>query len=247
MHIHSSLIGYETKPEQHWIKEQDVIQFAIATGTPISVFKNIGTAHKSGHNLFIVPPTFVTRFRGHFDCMDQLYDEIELKSSNSFILHADQSYMFTQPIYTKTLIRSRWRISSIQKLPPPKRLAIVTLEQIIDDFQGQRLITGQSSLIFQEIGNDNYSISKEPIEAPHSQTAQFPQGNNTQVKTQITQEMINNYAIVSNDDNPIHVDKAAAKIAGLSGTVAHGMLSMAILGQLAYQWLKRTKKRRSIH
>lgn len=44
----------------------------------------------------------------------------------------------------------------------------------------------------------------------------------------ITDELIENYAAASNDMNPIHLDKHAAKTAGFSDKVAHGMLSMAI-------------------
>jgi acyl dehydratase len=47
------------------------------------------------------------------------------------------------------------------------------------------------------------------------------------------------YAAASGDFNPIHYDTLAAREAGLEGVVAHGMLSMALLGQLTYGWLSR--------
>ena len=45
------------------------------------------------------------------------------------------------------------------------------------------------------------------------------------------------FAGASGDHNPIHVDEEAAKGSGLPGTIVHGMLSMAILGQLLTQWV----------
>jgi acyl dehydratase len=53
----------------------------------------------------------------------------------------------------------------------------------------------------------------------------------------VTQEQINAYADVSGDHNPIHLDPAVARSVGLEGTIAHGMLSMAFLGQTLTDWL----------
>jgi len=41
---------------------------------------------------------------------------------------------------------------------------------------------------------------------------------------EVTEAEIHAYAVISGDDNPIHVDKGAAMAAGLSTTCAHGML-----------------------
>src|SRR5262249_34858500 len=54
---------------------------------------------------------------------------------------------------------------------------------------------------------------------------------------QVTQTQINAYADVSGDHNPIHVNTEAARAVGLDGTIAHGMLSMAFVGQVLTNWL----------
>ncbi len=51
------------------------------------------------------------------------------------------------------------------------------------------------------------------------------------VKPPITQEQLNRYANASGDHNPIHLDEEAARRVGLDSVIAHGMLSMAFLGQ----------------
>jgi acyl dehydratase len=51
------------------------------------------------------------------------------------------------------------------------------------------------------------------------------------VKPAITQEQLRRYAEASGDYNPIHLDGHAAQQVGLDGVIAHGMLSMAFLGQ----------------
>jgi len=55
------------------------------------------------------------------------------------------------------------------------------------------------------------------------------------VKPPIAQEQLQRYAAASGDYNPIHLDPAAARSVGLDGVIAHGMLSMAFLGQFVNQ------------
>ncbi len=57
------------------------------------------------------------------------------------------------------------------------------------------------------------------------------------VKPPITQEQLRRYADASGDHNPIHLDEEVARRVGLNGVIAHGMLSMAFLGQLLEQQL----------
>jgi len=57
----------------------------------------------------------------------------------------------------------------------------------------------------------------------------------TMVKPPIMQEQLNRYAAASGDFNPIHLNEEAAHRVGLDGIIAHGMLSMAFLGQYVSQ------------
>jgi acyl dehydratase len=56
-------------------------------------------------------------------------------------------------------------------------------------------------------------------------------------KPPITQEQLRRYAEASGDYNPIHLDEQAARRVGLDSVIAHGMLSMAFLGQFVNQQL----------
>ncbi|GAC1565399.1 MAG: MaoC family dehydratase [Ktedonobacteraceae bacterium] len=51
------------------------------------------------------------------------------------------------------------------------------------------------------------------------------------VKHPVTQQQLRRYAEASGDFNPIHLDAEAARRVGLESVIAHGMLSMAFLGQ----------------
>jgi acyl dehydratase len=52
----------------------------------------------------------------------------------------------------------------------------------------------------------------------------------------LTQEQIGAYAEASGDRNPIHLDADFARSVGLPGTIAHGLLDMAILAEAVARW-----------
>jgi acyl dehydratase len=52
----------------------------------------------------------------------------------------------------------------------------------------------------------------------------------------VSQEQIDAYAQASGDHNPIHVDPEFARSVGLPGTIAHGLLDMAILTESVARW-----------
>jgi acyl dehydratase len=54
-----------------------------------------------------------------------------------------------------------------------------------------------------------------------------------EVRHTFTREEIARYAAASGDHNPIHLDDEFARSVGLPGVIAHGMLQMGILANLA--------------
>lgn len=52
----------------------------------------------------------------------------------------------------------------------------------------------------------------------------------------ITQEQINQYAEVSDDRNPLHIDQEFAKTTTFKGTIAHGLLSAAFLNEMMVKY-----------
>ena len=53
----------------------------------------------------------------------------------------------------------------------------------------------------------------------------------------IIQEQINAYAEASGDHNPIHLDPDFARMVGLPGSIAHGLLDMAVLAEALGRWV----------
>lgn len=58
----------------------------------------------------------------------------------------------------------------------------------------------------------------------------------TTLSRTVTQEQINAYAEASGDPNPIHTNEEFARMVGLPGTIAHGMLNMGILAEAVARW-----------
>ncbi len=58
----------------------------------------------------------------------------------------------------------------------------------------------------------------------------------TPLQRTVTQAQISAYADASGDHNPIHVDPEFARSVGLPGTIAHGLLDMAILTEAVARW-----------
>ncbi|MFZ3590629.1 MaoC family dehydratase [Bacillus sp. DJP31] len=54
----------------------------------------------------------------------------------------------------------------------------------------------------------------------------------------VTPDMISNYAKVSGDYNPIHLNKVAAMDAGFPSEIAHGMLTMGMSTKLFFPFLE---------
>jgi acyl dehydratase len=52
-----------------------------------------------------------------------------------------------------------------------------------------------------------------------------------------TREQIKAYADASGDQNPIHQDDDIAKVVGLPGVIAHGMLNYGLMSRAITDWL----------
>ena len=52
----------------------------------------------------------------------------------------------------------------------------------------------------------------------------------------IDRELLKRYADASGDHNPIHQDEEFAKSVGLPDVIAHGMLTMALVGKYVTDW-----------
>lgn len=227
MPLDPTLVGHETPTQTFTIHAADVRQFADAIGDANAIFHDAEQARAAGFPAELATPTFVTRFRVPFG-------EIGLDPERSQVLHAEQEYEYARPLHAGDQVVVWHRLASLRQSGRGGGTAIMTIEALGDLPDGARIFTGRSTVIVREGQPDAAAADRQ--RAPRSLTA--PAGEAIGPLTKhVTQAQINAYADASGDHNPIHVDPAVARSVGLDGTIAHGMLSMAFLGELVTDWL----------
>jgi acyl dehydratase len=237
MPLDPSLVGHETNPQTGTITDDAVRQFADAIHDTNPIFHDPAAAERAGFADIPTPPTFITRFRVAFA-------EAGLDPERSQVLHGEQEYTYTRPLVVGDTLTVRHRIASLRQSARAGGMAIMTLEQLADAPDGQQVALGKATLIVRDTppesatGEAGTVASGAGAGASAGKQPATPQGAAipTLVK-HVTQEQINAYADASGDHNPIHLDPAKARAVGLSGTIAHGMLSMAFVGQTLTDWL----------
>lgn len=216
--------GRQTPTQSALVTAEDIRRFAEAVGDKNPVFRDEPAAHAAGFNGIPVQPTFITRF--HVEFADAGLDPIHTQ-----VLHGEQEYTYQRPIVAGDALAVRYVVSSVRQTRRADGMAILTLEQQCDDSAGQRLATGKATIIVRDMqptGSGETTTGKQQADAEGQRIPDLTK--------QVTQEQINAYADVSGDHNPIHLDSAVARSVGLEGTIAHGMLSMAFLGQALTDW-----------
>jgi acyl dehydratase len=237
MPLDPNLVGHETQPQTDTVRAEDIRQFADAVGDGNPIFHDQAAAQHAGYDAIAAMPTFVTRFRVPFA-------EIGLDTERAQVLHGDQEYTYTRPFTAGVALTVRHRVASIRQTRRADNMAIIEIEQRGDGADGQRVVTGRATVIVRDAQASQAARAVADVgegaesAAPSRKARQEPQGEAIpSLAKRITQEQIDAYAEVSGDHNPIHLNPEAARAVGLDGTIAHGMLSMAFLGQLLTDWL----------
>lgn len=226
MGLDPSLIGRETRPEMATIAAEDISAFADAIGDPSAVFRDEAAARAAGYAHIPAPPTYITRFRVPFA-------EAGLDVEHAQVLHGEQEYTYERPLYVGDGVKVWHKIASLRQAGRGG-MAVMTLEQYCDTHAGERIATGKAVVIVRETPAELTATTSAGSGVRRTERAGPALGPLTK---HVTQRQIDAYAVVSRDFNPIHVDPAAARAVGLDGTIAHGMLAMAFLGQVTTDWL----------
>ena len=233
MPLDPSLVGHETHGETGTITAEDVRAFAEAAGDTNPVFRDPAAAQLAGFPNIPALPTFVTRFRVPFA-------EAGLDPDHSQVLHGEQEYVYTRPLYAGDTLSVRHRVASIRQSTRAGGMAVMTIEALGDTPDGERIVTGRATVIVRDAPPEAGAGAAGAAAASGAGgggKARPMEGEAIPTLTKyVTQEQINAYADVSGDHNPIHINPEAARAVGLDGTIAHGMLSMAFVGQMLTDW-----------
>lgn len=231
MPLDSSLVGREMQPLTGAVHVDDIRHFADAIGDSNPIFHDPAAAELAGFRAMPATPTFVTRFHISFA-------EAGLDPEHSQVLHAEQEYEYARPLYAGDTFTARYRVASIRQSGRTGGMAIMSIE-LQGDVANEHVVTGHATLIVRDAPPDGGAGAGAAANASKpARPAAEPQGETIPALTKhITQQQIDAYADVSGDHNPIHLNPEAARAVGLDGTIAHGMLNMAFLGQMLTDWL----------
>jgi acyl dehydratase len=233
MPLDPGLVGHETSSQTGTIATEDIGRFADAIGDNNPLFRDAAAAERTGFPGVPVPPTFVTRFRVSFA-------DAGLDPTRSQVLHGGQEYEYARPVCAGETLSVRHRVASIRQSGRGD-MAVMTLEQLGDAGDGTRVATGRATVIVRDGAPSAGAAAGAAAGGATKGLPKAPAGEQIPSLTKhVTQVQIDAYADVSGDHNPIHIDPQAARAVGLDGTIAHGMLSMAFLGQLLTDWLTAT-------
>lgn len=218
-------VGRQTPTQSALVTAEDILRFAEAVGDENPIFRDEAVARAAGFSGVPAQPTFITRF--HVEFADAGLDPVHTQ-----VLHGEQEYTYQRPIVAGDSLMVRYVVSSVRQTRRADGMAILTLEQRCDDSAGQRLATGKATIIVRDMSPDGSGETTAGKQLPD------PEGQRiADLTKRVTQRQINDYADISGDHNPIHIDPEVARSVGLEGTIAHGMLSMVFLGQTLTDWL----------
>src|SRR5215469_13911624 len=142
MVVDQSLVGHETRPEQVLVTAEDIRAFAEAIGDANPIFRDETAAKQVGYAHIPVPPTFITRLRVPFA-------EAGLDPARDQILHGEQEYQYARPLFAGDIILGRHRVATIRQSGRGD-MAVMTLEQLCDSPNGERVATGKATLVVRQ-------------------------------------------------------------------------------------------------
>src|SRR5262249_58324619 len=142
MPLDPALVGHETRPQTGTIAAEDIGRFADAVGDTNAIYHDAAAAERAGYRAIPALPTFVTRFRVPFA-------EAGLDPEHSQVLHGEQEYEYTRPLYAGDTLVVRHRVASLRQ-SGRGGMAIMTLEQLGDTSAGERVVTGRATVIVRD-------------------------------------------------------------------------------------------------
>ncbi|MBI4566469.1 MAG: SDR family NAD(P)-dependent oxidoreductase [Planctomycetes bacterium] len=200
--LRPELAGKKYRASAVWIRPETIRQYAAATDDPNPRFRE-GMA---------VPPVFPVTL------VNELFEQVLTDDHGgdlSRMVHGEQRIQFRRPLRPWDLLVPRAEIAGIEEKETGQ---ILHVDQILYR-EGEPVVELRSSLFFRS------GSSKKPVESGAELKGEFSRT----VAVRADQPV--RYAEASGDFNPIHIDPAAARAAGLPGIILQGLCTMAFAGQ----------------
>lgn len=143
MAINPDYLGREyPAPEAYEVTRVKIREFAEAINDPNPLYADPASAREAGHPDLIAPPTFpiILGMAGS----SQAIADPELGVDFSRVVHGDQSFRYSRPVYAGDLLSSVTRITGVKALGGNE---LLTLETDAHDAEGGHVVTASMMLV----------------------------------------------------------------------------------------------------
>jgi NAD(P)-dependent dehydrogenase (short-subunit alcohol dehydrogenase family)/acyl dehydratase/putative sterol carrier protein len=197
-------------------RPEEIKAYALATNDP--------NPHYLGEKEpWVAPPIFpVKLFK---DAMFKPLTDPGLNVDLLRLVHGEQDMRFHRPIRPWDLVTTRAVVHSIEDKSSGQILRLLQKGFV----EGELAVEALTSLFIRgtkKAGGEKKEEEKAPEKRPELAFS---------VSMKVDEDQTRRYAAASGDDNPIHLDPAVAKMAGLPGIIVHGLCTMAFTSRAIVQ------------
>ena len=205
MALNREWLGKTIEGEPASIEAEFASAYALATDDPRDTFVGDGAEW--------APPMFAVR--PMMAIVLGVLREPELGADLRMLLHGEQRMRFHRMLRVGEEVTASVTVSHMER----KRSGeVLELEQRLVDASGEPIVEASGVMFIRDA-----AVSEKAAPAPAPERGE-PAYREVQ---RVAEDQADRYAWASGDGNPIHVDDAFAKAAGLPGVILHGLCTMA--------------------
>ncbi|MDF1662935.1 MAG: MaoC/PaaZ C-terminal domain-containing protein, partial [Planctomycetota bacterium] len=212
--LNKDYIGKKYGGGHEWVKAEDTKAYALATNDD-----NPAYLDESREGGIVAPPIFSVRL--FKEPLFNVMTDPALNADLLLLVHGEQEMEFHGPLRPGDLAVLRSEITGIEDKSSGQLLHVgVRLYK-----EGELTVSARSSMFIRDL-----DAKKEKKAKPAAEPEALPEPLYSQTLT-VTEDQSLRYADASLDNNPIHTDKAVAKMAGLPNIILQGLCTMAFTSQ----------------
>jgi NAD(P)-dependent dehydrogenase (short-subunit alcohol dehydrogenase family)/acyl dehydratase/putative sterol carrier protein len=165
----------------------------------------------------IAPPMY--HVKPFISLMMKLATDPELELDLLRLVHGEHGIAFKKPLRHGDVLQLRGTLQSVEEKSSGRTVTF----GLVGFTDGEVALEGTTTYFIRgKKKPEDGAAKKEPAAAPEP-----PPTPDLTIPEVVTADQATRYAHASGDTNPIHVDPATAKAAGLPGVILHGMCTMA--------------------
>ncbi len=221
MGLNRDFIGRDLGIHSHLVTQEEITGYANA----------IGGAKNSFYQNGVAPPSFPVIYE--LPVLEKIWSDPELNGGEEeakrnvlMLVHGEQRMTFHKPLEAGTEVSFSAHVDGIEDKGSGEILALRTESRA----GGGLVCESHWGLFIRGTGSGKKpSGGGKPSAKPEAETSVPKTVFQSVVK--VPPDITPRYADASNDHNPIHLDNAVAKEAGLKGVVVHGLCTMSMVMQ----------------